>query len=78
MSDSAITSGDYTKTKDGPIPHIKIGSVVYPVALNLKGCRGNRQLFRPERNDFGNLLYATPGGGRASEKQLANRHGHAE
>lgn len=55
----------HTETTSGIYRHLVIGSNRYPVAVVKRGDHVS-----PLRNGAGELLYATPGGGRATAKQL--------
>lgn len=55
----------HTETTSGVYRHLLIGSRRYPLAIEIRNGHAI-----PVRDDLGELLYATPGGGRATAKQL--------
>lgn len=55
----------YTETVSGIYRHLTVGRVRYPVAVEIRQGK-----LVPLRNDLGELLYATPGGGRATATEL--------
>lgn len=54
-----------TSTISGFYKHLVVGEQRYAVAVELRN-----HALAPVRNHAGELLYATPGGGRATARQL--------
>jgi hypothetical protein len=60
-----VITSHCTETASGVYRHVTWRGFRYPVVVELRDGRAV-----PVRDDSGSLLYATPGGGRATLKQL--------